>query len=295
MNSNVGNEDKNMMLLKKYIESLVEKIYEKFSYLFPEDIEKLKEKALEKYLKPLDNESLTTRLDSILEQMTSEVENRKKEYQDKQKKIDNIPPIEEQKHYDLNDLFDCRITGNCLHIHVVPSSIKEDMMTAGGPTKYLNDVVTPKLDDALNKVVDILNNYEKDINVIVAVSPTLRLSQDLFRKEGFDVSQTKEEMFIKMFGDKEIYKAVISREDLLKRQEVIEQNTNSNEINNMLDDNPNVNVTTDINTNNDISKQYVKKDNKKQSGSISLFSIGLSILVITTFILIALILNVLLK
>ena len=42
-------------------------------------------------------------------------------------------------------------------------------------------------------------------------------------------------------------------------------------------------------------KQYVKNDRQKQSGVISVFNIILALLGVTTFILIALILNLLLK
>jgi hypothetical protein len=66
----------------------------------------------------------------------------------------------------------------------------------------------------------------------------------------------------------------------------------NDEISTMLEEptNDKVEIVTD---NKEVTK--VKKPNEKQAGSISLFSIGVSILAVTAFILMAMILNVLLK
>ena len=213
---------------KNYILISVRTIYEKYKYLFTESLEALEQKALDTFM----DKNLSD--DQIIEEMMNIVEERLKN--DKGKKE---IPIEEQKHYDLNDLFDCRITGHCLHIHVVPKSVKKDMAAAGGPSKYLKDVVTPKLDDALAKVNEILKTSEKEITVVMAVSPTLRLAKNLFSERGFDVSETKEEVFKKMFGDTKIIKAVISRDKFIsiqnKNTEEKESNPSSkNELDEMI-------------------------------------------------------------
>ena len=85
-------------------------------------------------------------------------------------------------------------------------------------------------------------------------------------------------------------------------QETPIENNSEQELNDMLDDNNKEEENTNV-TSMDKPIQFVKNDNinsnnlniPNQNGNISLFTIGLSILAIVGFILIAMILNVLLK
>ena len=284
---------------KKYIEMIVEKLYTRFTRLFPERLEDLKRQAVDKYLYT----NLT--FDDITKEMISIIERRA---EDKKKQEE----IKEQPHYDLNDLFDCRVSHNTLHIHVVPKSVREDIANAGGPTKYVNDVVAPKLDDALDKVVKILDTDEKDVTTVAAISPTLRLAQNLFRERGFDVGETNDEKFVRMFGDSRIFMATIPKERLIELQTKketeqipIQENpvvtTEPPVVKNELDEM--FTTPEPIKSNkvqeNDIHKQLVKKNtpntSNKESGVISIFNISLALLIMTGLILIAMILNVVLK
>lgn len=296
--------DRQTLVRKKTIEKYVEMLYGRFNHLFPERLDDLKKKAVDTFL----NTDLS--YDDIIQKLLKAVEERDKEYRRKNEPT-KVFKKEEEVHYDLNDLFDCRITNDCLHIHVVPKSVKEDMAQAGGPTKYLSDVVAPKLDDALDKVVDILNTKEQGINTVAAISPTLRLAQKLFVERGFDVGETTDEKFVQMFGDSRIFIATIPRDKLIKLQEekknkpveVVTEpvttpvvNTPNNELSEMFST---FEPTKENNKQeNDIHKQLVKKDtkpNNNQTGAISLFNISLVLLIITGLILIAMILNVILK
>lgn len=284
---------------KKYIEMIVEKLYTRFTRLFPERLEDLKRQAVDKYLYT----NLT--FDDITKEMISIIERRA---EDKKKQEE----IKEQPHYDLNDLFDCRVSHNTLHIHVVPKSVREDMANAGGPTKYVNDVVAPKLDDALDKVVKILDTDEKDVTTVAAISPTLRLAQNLFRERGFDVGETNDEKFVRMFGDSRIFMATIPKERLIELQKEKQTQQIPIQENPVVTTEPPV-VKSELDEmfttpepvksnkvqENDIHKQLVKKNtpdtNNKESGVISIFNISLALLIITGLILIAMILNVVLK
>ena len=313
--------DRQTLVRKKTIEKYVEMLYGRFTHLFPERLVDLKAKAVEKFL----NTNLS--YDDIIQILLKAVEERDRIYE--AKKEGKIVPTEEQVHYDLNDLFDCRITDDCLHMHVVPKSVREDMAQAGGPTSYLNNVVAPKLDDALDKVVDILNTKEQGINTVAAISPTLRLAQKLFVERGFDVGETHDERFVQMFGDSRIFTATIPREKLIKLQEEkknkpievvtepvttpVVQEKPKNEISKMfstptVQEKPKNELSEMFSTpepvkenkvqENDIHKQLVKKDtkpNNNQTGAISLFNISLALLIMTGLILIAMILNVVLK
>ncbi len=307
------NQDMNREILvrKKYIETFVEMLYGRFSHLFSESVEDLKRKAVDRYLYT----NLT--YDDITKEMISIIERKK---QEKEKKLQEKEiPKEEQKHYDLNDLFDCRVSNNTLHIHVVPKSVREEMANAGGPTKYLNDVVAPKLDDALDKVVEILDTDEslKDVSTVAAISPTLRLAQNLFKERGFEVGETNEEKFVRMFGDTRIFMATIPKDKLIELQEKkkneqqvqenqtvttepvsVEKPVVNNELNEMFNTPEPVKESNKVQEN-DIHKQLVKKDtpntSNKESGVISIFNISLALLIMTGLILIAMILNVVLK
>lgn len=299
MNQDMSREK---LIRKKYIETFVDMLYGRFSHLFPESRDEIRKKAVERYLET------DLSYDDITKEMISVIERRKEEREKKlqEKEI----PKEEQKHYDLNDLFDCRITNDCLHMHVVPKSVREDMANAGGPTRYLNDVVAPKLEEALNKVVEILESEEKDINTVAAISPTLRLAQNLFREKGFDVGETTDEKFTKMFGDSKVFMATISRDKLIELQTkknkeevmttpVVQEPVVKDELSEMFTTPEPINNSNKVQEN-DIHKQLVKANNNpdtnnKQSGVISVFNISLALLIMTGLILIAMILNVVLK
>lgn len=278
---------------KKYIELFVDKLYARFSFLFTDSIDVVRQKAMDKYM----NSGMS--IEEITEDMVKVIEKMKKNH-------DRQEQIRKEKHYDLNDLFDCRVSGNCLHIHVVPKDVRDDMKNAGGPTKYINDVVAPKLDDALKKVSNILNNEEKDVTVIAAISPTLRLTQNLFREKGFDVQETNDPKFTQMFDGAVVYEATIQKDKLLAKQaenKEVEQKQEiptevqvvNNELNSMMAEVPKV-ENKDVNQQ-EKPMQYTKVDNSsnKEAGTISLFSICLTLLAIGAFILIAMILNLLLK
>ena len=209
---------------KRYIELFTDKLYTRFNYLFTDSIDVVKKKAMDKYM----DSSMT--IPEITEDMVKIIEEMKKSH-------DRQEQIKSEKHYDLNDLFDCRVSENCLHIHVVPKDVRADITNAGGPTKYINDVVAPKLDDALSKIADILNTEEKDVTVVAAISPTLRLAQQLFADRGFDVGETNNPKFIEMFNQDRIFKATIDRDKLLaivkekveKESDNLEENTETKE------------------------------------------------------------------
>lgn len=121
-----------------------------------------------------------------------------------------------QSHYELNELFDCRISNNTLHIHVVPKSVKEDISKMGIKGYY--DYVEKMLVDALYKIPKILNEPQnKNINNVFAVSPLLKMKnlQNLFSSYGFETSMTESEKFSKMFHDRKIGQAIISRDKFL--------------------------------------------------------------------------------
>ena len=134
-------------------------------------------------------------------------------------RMNNQNDISKEKHYDLNELFDCRISSNTLHIHIVPKSVKEDIAAVGGIKNYVNNAEI-MLDDALSKIVGILNEPENEnIENVYAVSPTLKLSilRDLFARKGFTVGFTDKEAFRKMFNTDKIGEALISREEFIER------------------------------------------------------------------------------
>ena len=123
-----------------------------------------------------------------------------------------------EKHYELNDMFDCRITNNTLHIHVVPESLKEDIDEMG--YKKFLDFIDVKLQDALAHIPAILEYPEnKNINTIFAVSPLLhqKSSQKIFEKYGFQVSNVVDAKFLQMFNGKKVGQAVISKKAFLEK------------------------------------------------------------------------------
>lgn len=121
-----------------------------------------------------------------------------------------------ERHYDLNEMFDCRITNNTLHIHVVPKSVKEDIAKMG--FKKFIGLSDEMLFDAFCKISDVIQ-LEENLNIenIFAVSPLLKVSavQALFRKYDFEVRMTKREEFIEMFGTKKVGEATIKRDKFM--------------------------------------------------------------------------------
>lgn len=281
---------------KKMIDLCVEKFYTRFPQFYPESLDELKNKAYARYIS---NEQYNKYdYPQIITELAEDCERRRKQQK-------NLKEIANERHYDLNDLFDCRVSGNCLHIHVVPKDVKADIANAGGPTNYVNNVVAPKLDDALVKIGNILQEEEKDVNVVVAVSPTLRLAQNVFSDRGFTVGETNNPRFTEMFGQTKIFEASIPSEEIIKlvnqkpeeKTEPIEENTANDDLNDMVEES--TEVKQEITTTNEIEKpkQFVKTDNSSnnQSGSVSIFGIGIAILSIVAFVLVAMILNLLLK
>lgn len=281
---------------KKMIDICVDKFYSRFPQFYPESLDELKNKAYARYL--YDEKYNKYDYQQIIAELAQDCERRRK-----QQKI--LKEIASERHYDLNDLFDCRVSGNCLHIHVVPKDVKADIANAGGPTNYVNNVVAPKLDDALVKIGNILQEEEKNVNVVVAVSPTLRLAQNVFSDRGFTVGETNNPRFTEMFGQTKIFEASIPSEEIIKlvnqkpeeKTEPIEENTANAELNDMVEES--TEVKQEITTTNEMEKpkQFVKTDNSSnnQSGSVSIFGIGIALLSIVAFVLVAMILNLLLK
>lgn len=65
-----------------------------------------------------------------------------------------------ERHYELNNMFDCRITNDTLHIHVVSKSLQEDIQKMG--LKKFIDFMDVKLQDALTHIPIILNYSENE-------------------------------------------------------------------------------------------------------------------------------------
>lgn len=121
----------------------------------------------------------------------------------------------QEKHYYLNDLFDCRITNNTLHLHVVPKSVKDDINNMGVRNYFA--YADEKLGDALASVYDVVLNDEPDIKHIFAVSPLLSKQRvkNMFNKRGFDTSGKPDKRFEEMFGTDKIGQAVMSRDKFI--------------------------------------------------------------------------------
>ena len=131
----------------------------------------------------------------------------------------SIREEEKERHYDLNDFFDCRVSHGSLHLHVVPTSIREDIRKMGSG---FYDYVSDKLTDALDKLPDILEDpNNSDIKTIMAVSPLLRSdrAKAVFIAYGFDVVEDVPEVFKEMFHTDRIGLVTISKEKFLDKQE----------------------------------------------------------------------------
>lgn len=129
-----------------------------------------------------------------------------------------------QKHYPLNELLDCRITNNTLHIHVVPKSVKEDIEQMGY-RQYL-EYANERLDNALSEVYNIITTQEQNIQNIFAISPLLShlTIKKMFEKQGFNTSITPDKKFEEMFPGQKIGQAIIKRDDFIQIQKQKQEN-----------------------------------------------------------------------
>ena len=207
-------EEKNQ-LIKEYINN-IKNDFEKNGHPIPEET-----------INTITNKYINS--DKTFDEIKSEIDALVKERLEELRKIqERIKENQKERQYALNDLFNCRISNNTLHIHVVPDSVKEDIKESGGMKQYLI-VVEEKLDDAMKKIANILKDpNNQDINYVYAVSPTLKLSmlQEIFEKKGFKVGYTTDEKFIDMFNTNRIGEASISKEDFLKEYSTQEDKTN---------------------------------------------------------------------
>lgn len=122
-----------------------------------------------------------------------------------------------ERQYDLNEMFNCRIMNDTLHIHVVSESVKEDIAKLG--LRGFMEFSEERLRDAFGKISGVIQLDENlDVQNIFAVSPLLKVSavQALFRKYGFDAGMTKNEKFMEMFGTRKVGQALISRDKFLE-------------------------------------------------------------------------------
>lgn len=110
----------------------------------------------------------------------------------------------------LNDLISYGISGNTIHIHVIPKDAKE-FFNHDGLSKANLDII-----DALDKIKTMLKNDEiKNINNIFAVSPILKIRklQEMFRNLNFAVSETTNKYFLDKFpAAKSVYQAILTRD-----------------------------------------------------------------------------------
>ena len=137
--------------IREYVLNAVNKINEnKPGTISDEDTER----AVEYY----------SNLNGSLEEVIDQIDRRFEEFPREDK--------ENERHYDLNDFFDCRLSHHSLHLHVVPKDIKDDIRKMGNG---FYDYVSDKLTDALDKLPEILEKPENsDVKTIMAVSPLLR-------------------------------------------------------------------------------------------------------------------------
>ncbi len=203
-----------MIAKKEYVEQYLNNIIKQLNEHNIKTTEEQRRFVLDKYSSSDKSiEEIKKEIDELVQQF---IENYRKRQQELLKRK------QEEKEKQLNDLFNCRISNNTLHIHVVPESVKEDIIKAGGIKKYLDNVVTPNLDDALTKIVDILKDPQNQmVSNVFAVSPLLRLPQvqEIFSKRGFSTGINNNEIFKKMFDNAKIGDALISKEKLLSLYE----------------------------------------------------------------------------
>lgn len=153
-------EEKNEWVIN-YINTLVKGINEQYGDIIKED---QRNKAIFMYK---DSDKTIDQIKAELDELVKELI---KNYLKGQQKVE-----EKEKHYNLNDFFDCRISNNTLHIHVVPKNIKDDISRLGLGEYY--KYVDEKLSDALSKIPAILKEpSNKNIKSVFAVSKLLRTS-----------------------------------------------------------------------------------------------------------------------
>lgn len=210
---------------KKYIELFVDKLYTRFSYLFTDKIEVVKQKALDKYLNSnMTIPEITEDMVKIIEKMKEEFEKAQKEKAEK--KLDAIPDVK--------------------------------------PTVTTTEPTT-------NYDVQVDENIQQGIDSITGEKTSEALGSPL---------------------------------TTMNKQ--APNGTAANELNAMLDDKPKENKIESMSNSLEKPKQFVKTNNSNNNsnnsggnsgnkGFVSLFSIGISILAVTAVVLIAMILNLLLK
>lgn len=203
--------------IKDYVEKTAKELNEQYPGIIEID-------SINQFIK-------TLQISTMDKEQIINIINAKKEetIKDYQHASNNQNKILEEPHYDLNELFDCRITNNTLHIHVVPKTVK-DAITAMGLRNYLN-YSEEKLVDAFGKIGNIILRPENtNIETVFAVSPLLKSKrlQAMFQKYNFDTSMTNNPYFIEMFKNTNIGQASISRNNFLNMLEEKNINTSSN-------------------------------------------------------------------
>lgn len=138
-----------------------------------------------------------------------------------QKKLEEVT---KEKHYPLNELLDCRITNDTLHIHVIPKSVKEDMDQMGNRQYF--EYANERLDNALSEVYTIITTQEPNIQNIFAVSPLLshNIIKKMFENQGFNTSIKPDKIFEEMFPGEKIGQAIIKRDAFIQIQEEKQKN-----------------------------------------------------------------------
>lgn len=207
-------EEKNQMVVG-YINSLREQ--------FAKNNIPITDSSVDKVINQYTNSSksfdvIKQELDKLVEEKLEELRKRQEFFKRGQQ--------QSEKHYDLNDLFDCRISNNTLHIHVVPKSIEEDIKKVGLRNYF--KIVEEKLEDAFKKIPNILNDpSNRDVQSVFAVSPLLKVSmaQEIFRNFGFDVEMSDNPIFQEMFDGKRIGQAKMSKEKFMQLYSDLKQDS----------------------------------------------------------------------
>ena len=112
----------------------------------------------------------------------------------------------------INELISYGVSNSTLHIHIVPTDVKNMLNSEGLKQANL------KLIEALETIKTRPEIKDDNIKTIFAVSPILRLGalQEMFKKLGFSVSQTKSEKFLQIFPNaKSVYQASLPKSMLL--------------------------------------------------------------------------------
>lgn len=132
-------------------------------------------------------------------------------------KIATNRPLDEHLFESINDLVSYGVSGETLHLHVVPPDLKPMMSYGISKAFKLGNL---KLIQALEETRNIVQMNET-IQTVFAVSPLLsmRQLQKMFIALGFDVSKTTSEDLLRKFpDDKPVYQASLSRDKFLSRE-----------------------------------------------------------------------------